>query len=320
MDNETQLWAWFLFHAGFAPQRAKTLLAAWEQRDLTLRDVLEKPSPQTNVPGITPDEVSKLRPPHKLPDITALRWNEALYPVGLHHLPLQLRPALLFYRGELSLLLRPIVYLMPGPLDAETYELLQETVGILLGENLLLAAFRESPQATVLMEEMAASEGEALLFAGQGLAQLILWEQEQALLQDRRLLILSPLPPHAPANPAWDDVLQQVATAAALRRVCSNTTTPLPASPATVPTLLLTANAVPHLPDGVHVAASAVEALMWLTEIPAAPVSAPQQMTSALDLTAELPMTPPPTPAEALQVLEKGGRVPEVLKKRLLGH
>ncbi len=320
MDNETQLWAWFLFNTGLAPQRAKTLLHEWEQRDLTLRAVLEKVPAQASALGLTAEEVAKLRPPHNLPDVAALRWNEPLYPMGLRQLVFKLRPALLFYTGELSLLMRPIIYLMPGPLDDDTQELLQETVGILLGENLLLAVFRESPQAALLLEEMAASEGEALLFAKQGLTHLTLPDQEQALLSDGRLLILSPLPPTAPSNPAWDDVLQQVAASAALRRVCSSATT-LPVDPdAAASTLLLAANTTTRTPRGIHVAGSAVEALTWLTELPPAPVNAAQpQMTPSPGLTAELPTDPPPTPAEALRVLEKGGRVPEALRKRLFG-
>jgi len=269
MADETQLWAWFLFSAGFAPQRAKTLLSAWDQRGLTLRDVLQALPAQAAALGLTPEEAAKLRPPHELPEVAALRWNEPLYPLGLHQLPFKLRPALLFYTGELSLLMRPIIYLAPGPLDDETRELLQETVGILLGEKLLLAASRESPQAALLLEEMLASEGEALLFAKQGLAHLTLPAQEQALLQAERLLILSPLPPATPPNPAWDDVLQQVAVGAALRHVYSHAT-----------------------------ALDKVEG-----------------NTNAL----EPPNDPPPSPAEALRVLEKGGRVPEALKKRLFG-
>lgn len=315
MDNETQLWAWFLFSAGIAPQRAKMLLSEWEQRDLTLRAVLDKLPAQAGALGLTPDEAAKLRPPSDLPDVTAVRWNEAHYPLGLRQLPFKMRPALLFYTGELSLLLRPIIYLTPGPLDDESQELFQETVGILLGENLLLAAFRESPQAVLLLEEMAASEGEVLLFAKQGLAQLVLPEQEQALLQAGRLLILSPLPPTASPNPAWDDVLQQVAAGAALRKVYSSATT-LPTDPdAANSTLLLAASAPPRTPPGIHIAGTAIEALMWLTELPAAPVNAPPSSS----FTSEPLPGPSPTPAEALRILEKGGRVPEALKKRLFG-
>lgn len=319
MADETALWTWFLFHAGLSPQRAKTLLESWDQRGLTLRAVLEALPPQANALGLTPEEAAKLRPPRDLPDGAALRWNEPLYPLGLRQLPLKLRPALLFYTGELSLLMRPIIYLAPGPLDAETQELMQETVSILLGESLLLAAFRESPQAALLLEEMTASEGEALLFAKQGLARLTLPEQEHALVQAGRLLILSPLPPTTPPNPALDDVLQQVATGAALRTVYNS---PPEKTEPGVTALLLTASPTAHAPQNLRVVTHAAEAALWLTERPVAPANAAlptPTAASSFDLTADPPTDPPPTPAEALRVLEKGGRVPEALKKRLFG-
>jgi hypothetical protein len=329
MANETQLWMWFLFNAGLTPQRAKTLLAMWDQRGLTLRAVLDTLPAQINALGLTPEEATKLHPPHALPDVDALRWNEPLYPIGLHQLPFKLRPALLFYTGELSLLMRPIIYLAPGPLDDETRERLQEIAGILLGENLLLATFRESPQAILLLEEMVASEGEALLFAKQGLEHLTLPEQEQSLVHDGRLLILSPLPPSTLSNPAWDDVLQQVAAGAAMRCVYSSATTldkTEVGTNALANALLLSASPSPPTPQGIRVVTNAAEAALWLTEPPTAPIGTLQPtaaMPSAppsLELAAEPPSDPPPSPAEALRVLEKGGRVPEALKKRLFGN
>ncbi len=322
MPDETQLWTWFLFDAGLAPQRAKTLLSAWDQRGLTLRDVLDALPAQANALGLTPEEAAKLRPPAPLPEVAALRWNEPLYPMGLHQLPFKLRPALLFYTGDLSLLMRPSIYLAPGPLDAETRELLQETVGILLGENLLLAAFRESPQAILLLEEMIASEGEALFFAKQGLAQLALPDDEQALVQAQRLLVVSPLPPTASPNPAWDDVLQQVAAGAAMRCVYTDATA-LTKIEGNVNALLLAASPGTRAPQGIRVVTNAAEVALWLTELPATLVSVAQQPaimpSTSSELTAEPPTDPPPTPAEALRVLEKGGRVPDALKKRLFG-
>ncbi|MGC9393338.1 MAG: hypothetical protein ACP5J4_00625 [Anaerolineae bacterium] len=328
MANETQLWMWFLFNAGLTPQRAKTLLAMWDQRGLTLHAALEALPAQAKALGLTAEEASRLHPPHELPDVAALRWNEPLYPMGLQELPAKLRPALLFYAGELSLLMRPIVYLAPGPLDAEIQELIQETVGILLGENLLLATFRESPQANLLLEEMITSEGEVLLFAKQGLEHLTLPEQEQALLQNGRLLLLSPLPLTARPNPAWDDILQQVAAGAAMRRVYSSTATldkTEVGTNALANALLLTTSPGTHTPQGIRVVTSAAEAALWLTEFPAAPISTIEQTKTipspppSFGLTSEPPTDPPPSPAEALRVLEKGGRVPEALKKRLFG-
>ncbi len=323
MADETQLWMWFLFNAGLAPQHAKTLLSAWDQRGLTLHAILEALPAQANALGLTPEEATKLHPPHHLPEITALRWNEPLYPMGLHQLPFKLRPALLFYIGDLSLLMRPIIYLAPGPLDAETQELLQETVGILLGESLLLATFRDSPQTAALLEEMIASEGEALLFAKQGLAQLKLPEQERILLENGRLLVVSPMPPATPSNPAWDDVLQQVAASAAIRCVYSHAAA-LDKVENSANAILLAAAPGIRAPQGVRVVTNAAEAALWLTELPTAPLNAPQHsatttVSASLELAAEPPAGPPPTPAEALRVLEKGGRVPDALKKRLFG-
>ena len=330
MADETQLWAWLLFNAGLAPQRAKTLLASWDQRGLTLRAVLDALPAQADALGLTPEEVATLRLPRELPDVAALRWNEPLYPMGLHQLPFKLRPALLFYTGELSLLMRPLIYLAPGALDADTQQVLQETVSILLGENLLFAAFRESPQATLLLEEMGASEGEALLLAMQGLAHLKRSQQEQTLLKEGRLLILSPLPPAAPPNPAWDAVLQQVATGAAMRRVYSDPaileSTENDAN-ALVNALLLTASSKTRAPRGVRIVTNAAEAALWLTELPAAPVGGAQPAlaqttvmpSASFELAAEPPAGPPPAPAETLRVLEKGGRVPEALRQRLFG-
>ncbi len=316
MDNETRLWAWFVFHAGLSPQRAKALLSEWEQRGLALSAALEQLPAQAKTLGLTPDEAAKLRSPRELPDVHAVRWNEPHYPPGLHHLPLKVRPALLFYSGEVSLLLRPIIYLVPGPLDAATRELLQETIGMLLGENLLPAAFRGSPQAELLLEEMASSEGEALLFAGEGLAQLAPSEREQTLIQAGRLLLLGPLPPATRANPAFDEVLQQVATGAALRRVYTHLAS-VPDDPAVAAgALLLTATVPSRMPRGIPVAESAVEALTWLTEIAIPPSPTPPTPQLAAE---PLYDAPPPTPEEALRVLEKGGRVPAALKKRLLG-
>lgn len=322
MTDETRLWAWFLFNAGLAPQRAKTLLSAWDQRGLTLRAVLDALPAQANALGLTPEEAAKLHPPHELPEVIALRWNEPLYPMRLHQLPFKLRPALLFYSGDLSLLMRPIIYLAPSPLDDETRELLLETVGILLGENLLFAAFRESPQAALLLEEMIASEGEALFFAKQGLAQLALPEGEQALVQAQRLLVISPLPPATPPNPAWDDVLQQVAVGAAMRCVYTDAAA-LTKIEGNANSLLLAGSSGIRAPQGIRVVTNAAEAALWLTELPTTPTNvaqpSPTMPSAALELAADPPAGPPPSPAAALRVLEQGGRVPDALKKRLFG-
>ena len=154
MENETQLWTWFLFGGALSTHRAKTLLAEWEQRGFKLGDVLQQPTTRAAQLGLTGEEASKLRVPTNLPDVSALRWNEPRYPYGLHNLPFKLRPSLLFYSGDANLLIRPVVYLAPDVISENDQEVLQEVIGMILGENLLLAAFHDSPQAALLLEEL----------------------------------------------------------------------------------------------------------------------------------------------------------------------
>jgi hypothetical protein len=213
-----------------------------------------------------------------------------------------------------GLLMRPIIYLAPGPLTEEVKELMQETVGMLIGENLLLAAFEESPQAAILLEEISASEGEVLIFARQGLEQYTLSEQEHTLLDAGRLLKITPLPPGTHLNPAWNPVLEQVASASAARCVFSGTQSLPEKLPATASILLTTISAAQSY--NIQVATNAAEVLTWLLDIPTPVAPSPQPPTS---IAAEPALEPPPTPEEMLRTLEKGGNVPEALRRRLLG-
>ncbi len=326
--DETSLWAWFLFRGGLPAQRAKALLAEWAAQQLTLAAALEGLPARAADRGLTPDEAARLRPPASLPTVRALRWNEALYPRRLHSLPLKVRPALLFYLGETSLLLRPIVYLNPDILTPENEEALRELISLLLGEYFLPAAFYGTRQAELLLEELAASEGDLLLFARRGLAELSLTEFERTLLTAQRLIIMTPLPPETPPNPAWDAVLAQVALATA--GYCVTVTPPAAADPLLTPTVLLSSASRLTLPAHVHAFSDAAEAVQWLTEgldaalPPSAPVAAQRESAwvdaplDAAPLGESLPPEPLP-PAEALRLLEARGQVPEVLRKRLLG-
>jgi hypothetical protein len=330
--DETSLWAWFLFRSGLPAQRAKTLLTEWTAQNLTLAAALEGLPARAAARGLTPDEAARLRPPAQLPAVRALRWNEALYPRQLYSLPLKLRPALLFYLGEVSLLMRPIVYLKPDALSAADEDLLRELISLLLGEYFLPATFHGTRQAELLLEELADSEGELLLLARRGLADMPLTEPERTLLAAQRLLVATPLPPETLPNPAWDTVLFQVAQSTAA--YCVTTTPPTAADPQSPPTVLLSAASGMTLPAYVHTVADAAEAAQWLTDglsaalPPAAPTSEwrgaaesawAEPPLDASPLGESLPPEPPPPPAEVLRLLESGGHVPEVLRKRLLG-
>ncbi len=101
--EETALWFWLLFESGLPRAQAKRLLAALPP-ERPLRAWLEtvRRSPQRW--GLTPAEGARLHPPDRLAPTAALRWNEATYPPGLRPLPPERRPALLFFRCNLQLL------------------------------------------------------------------------------------------------------------------------------------------------------------------------------------------------------------------------
>lgn len=319
MHDEAALWAWFLFDSKLPPQRGKVLLERWESEGRSLRAVLAALPGQAIALGLTPDEAALLHPPAVLPPVTALRWDEPLYPAGLHRLPLKVRPALLFYRGAVQALQRPVVYLPPAPLTTPERETAHELIAQLLGEGFLPAAFQGSPQAELLLAEMADAEGETLLFARCGSAQLMLAGAEAALLEAGRLLLVSPLPPTAAANPAWDALLEQLAAAMAYRLIL----TAAPQASALASELhgrVLYIAAEPPAapcPPGMQLATEPSEVLFWLAASVTGPAAAPAA-ESLYDLpTVELP---PLAPEEALQTLAGRGRVPEVLRQRLLAR
>jgi len=319
MHDEAALWAWFLFDSKLPPQRGKVLLEHWASEGRTLRTVLAALPGQAAALGLTPAEAALLRPPAARPPVTALRWDDPLYPDGLRHLPLKVRPALLFYRGAVQALQRPVVYQPPAPLTALERETAHELIAQLLGEGFLPAAFQGSPQAELLLAEMADAEGETLLFARCGSGQLELAAVEAALLEAGRLLLVSPLPPTAAANPAWDSLLEQLAAAVAYRLIL--TAAPqMDALPADWHGRVLYIAAEPPAtpcPPGIQFATEPGEVLFWLAASVTEP-SAPPAAEQAYDLpTVDLP---PLAPEAALQTLEGQGRVPEVLRQRLLAR
>jgi hypothetical protein len=317
------LWYWFLFESNLSTQRAKTLLADWQKRDLSLEDVLTRLPQGANSLGLTPQEARQLRPPASISSSSAapdaVGWDEPLYPNGLRDLPLSHRPALLFYRGARAPLQRPILYLPPAPLetaDEGTHELLQETLGIVLGEEYLPAAFHGSEQAMLLLDAMRATAGDVLLFTYAGLENIDLSKRERAYLADERLVLATPLPPQTPAKPAWEPLLHQTAEAAAARCLGHDLASIQQNEKLRRPTLLIR-NEAPErdLPAHIHVAATPTDVLLWL----AGASEAPEPASAGADDLIAAPSEPPPTPEETLRILEAGGDVPDAIKKRLLG-
>lgn len=320
--RDIALWYWFLFESKISTQRAKTLLADWQKRDLILEDVLARLPQEAKLLGLTPQEARQLRPPASFSSSSAapdaVTWDEALYPNGLRDLPLSHRPALLFYRGARAPLQRPILYLPPAPLDADdeaTQELLQETLSIVLGEEYLPAAFHGSEQATLLLDAMRANAGDILLFTYAGLENVELSKRERAYLADERLILATPLPPQTPANPAWEPILHQTAEAAAARCLGHDLAGIRRNEKLRRPTLLIR-NEEPEgaLPAHIHVAATATDVLLWL----AGASEAPDPASAGADDLIAAPSEPPPTPEETLRILEASGDVPDAIKKRLL--
>jgi len=312
VDRETQLWYWLLYKEGLTTARAKSLLETWRTQGITLEAALAALPESALAAGFSDAEIAALRPPERLESVAAIRWNEPLYPSRLLQLEAKSRPALLFYRGDPRLLARPLLVVPPAPLHDAAAALLQEALSQLLGEGMLPAATRGAAQATLLLGELADSEGEALLFVRQGLETLELSPQEQRFLAEGRLLLVSPLHPDATANAKWDASLLQVELGAAELLLWVSATAPIGSLPATR-TLWLTPTppAVTPLP-GLQITDEPGEVLLWLSqsggEPPAPPAEAP--------LTA--PPLPPLPPAEALRILERGGAIPEVLRRRLL--
>jgi len=125
-------------------------------------------------------------------------------------------------------------------------------------------------------------------------------------------LLVSPLHPGATANAKWDASLLQVELGAAELLLWVSATAPIGSLPATR-TLWLTPTppSVTPLP-GLQITDEPGEVLLWLSQSGGEP-PAPS---------AEAPLTAPPLPplppAEALRILERGGAIPEVLRRRLL--
>jgi len=305
--DPTALWHWFLFQSGLPTQRAKALLDTWQAQALPLAEALAAPA---QAPGLTSAERQQLQPPATLPSVQALRWDEYLYPAQLRALPLALRPALLFYQGDVTLLRHPLLYLPPGMFTEAERQRAREVCALIVGEGDLPWAIHGSESAQLLIATLQESEGQLALLSPCGLELLQLNAAERQLLADDRLLLLTPLPPTFAANPALDKVLEQIAGAAATRCLLIGDEQ----------RVLIEGKPTLHLTTEAH---DPAEALVWLAEGIAAAATPPSSPPPAPTTTsAELgdpPTEPPPTPQETLQLLQQGGRVPPALRRRLLG-
>lgn len=313
-EESAELWYWLLFESPLGTQRAKQLLARWHEEGWRVEEVLETLPDGAESAGLSLEEARKLQIPVEPPSVEALPWSASSYPQGLHALPLRLRPALLFYGGSRSLLARPLLYLLPTPLKEEERELLRETAALLLGERVLPAALHASDQAAVLLEELAHTEGEVGLFVRSGLDEVALSAREEALLEAGRLLLLSPLPPGTAHNPDLNPLLEQVEEAAAQHTLLVSATPPSDADDRTTEVLWIAppsteeSDAIP----GVQRLSDPAALLLWLAGLQAdtpAPASDP--------IVEALASEPPPSPEETLRILEQGGHVPEILRRRL---
>jgi hypothetical protein len=350
--DETALWAWFLFRSGLPTARAKALLEGWTSRGLTLRQALTLSRAEL---GISAQEAARLHPPAELPLVTALRWDNGYAPAhelgrGLLSLPLKLRPGLLFYAGDPALLNRPLVYLAPALLESEDRALLHEALSLLVDEPLLLGVYEQSAQVPVLLEEMAYSTGEAVIFARTGLDNYRPGALETSLIEKGRLVVVTPLPSQTAYQPAWDAVLQQVAVAAARRVLltgdAARTGAVIPGFegiPGLVaqrdPTSVLALAPVtpqPLVVPGLQATSMPTDVLLWVDPLfdtaslalaaseqgeaqngaahdDAAPYWVGPELTEML----EEELGPPPSAGEILDTLSKGGKIPEVLRRRL---
>lgn len=313
LDRETQLWYWLLYSGVLHTTRAKNLLSSWATEGLSAESVLDSLPATALQAGLNNAEASALKPPKTLETVTALRWNEALYPKGLLTLDLKLRPALLFYQGNPKLLERSLLAIPPAPTETTTTLLLQETLSQLLGDTSLPAALRGSAQATILLGELADSEGDALLFVRQGLGTIEITGEEQRLLNDGRLLLLSPLNPATPANAKWESALFQVELAAAEHVLWVSHESPdVSINKLTVLWLTPDPTSATSMP-GYRITDEPGDVPLWLLENTSLP--AVTDTTSFMEASSVLPPLPP---SETLRILERGGAIPEALRRRLL--
>ncbi|HEY89943.1 MAG TPA: hypothetical protein G4N98_09490, partial [Thermoflexia bacterium] len=159
---------------------------------------------------------------------------------------------------------------------------------------------------------------ELLLFARSGLEELTLTDAERALLAAGRLLLISPLPPATAPNPRWESVLSQVEAASATRYILTGAEPRLPLTSGTPrPTAWIHVGETEvELPAHVTPLHGAEELLFWLADTEEEPD--PLSTTTASTQGDRRATKPPTSPAETLEILQKGGQIPAVLRERLL--
>ncbi len=313
MSENTALWAWFLFASGLPASRAKALLERWQTQGVPLHAALQRLPHDATALGVAEDEAVRLRPPQNLPAVAALRWDEPLYPTGWQVLPLRQRPALLFYQGDVTLLGRPRLYFPPATLPEAAQELAQESLSLALGEVFVPLALRGSTQGDLLLEELQDAEGEAVLLAPQGLVTLVPTSSETRLLEAGRLLLITPLPPQAQPNPDWHALLEQLCGALASHWLLTAASVDADSVPTGVSVAWVTPDDAPA-PAGIHTLDSPADVPFWLAEAFSAAQVYPQPESPPEPVYTH---EPPLAPDEALRILQKAGRIPEALRRRL---
>ena len=308
MSEETALWAWFLFRSGLGLAQAKAVLARLErgERLATLLPALRRDPRRW---GLTPAQAARLHPPSQPTPVSALRWDEAAYPASLRRLPLERRPALLFYRGDPQVLRGPLCLFDEAPPADEG--LLDEALALLLDEWPTAAVWgsRAAERLVAALREMS---GTAILFVRQGLATFEPPAEVGGLVEEGRLLLLSFLPDTRLPSPRWAALLAETEAAAAAYLIHCGTEPPALA-PLASACLWLTAAPPAAPPPAVTVVTAPALLPLALADRPSRPAPASR------------PAVPEPeeerlSPQEALARLGAAGKVPDKLRRRLLGR
>lgn len=318
--SETALWAWLLFESGLKTLQAKQLLARLKPLGVALLDLVEMPASQLASLGLETFQTVLAQVPPTLKTYTALRWDALTYPKGLHGLSLSQQPALLFTRGAQELLHRPLCYFPPAETSPDIDELLPGIIELCFDSQLLPAVFAGSPQEKILLDVLTYGEGEGLVFLDRGVDRWAPGEAASRLLDNGRYLALSPMATEAPSNPGVLAILLRIACAAAERWVLAGAETDmvLPED-MTRPALWLAAS----LPSSailrnrdIQLGADIADAIQWF-QTDSTRVAAPLQPGVPL---VQDNILPPLPPEQALRILEMGGNVPEVLRRKLAGQ
>jgi hypothetical protein len=313
-ERETTLWHWFVFEGPLSTLRAKRCLDRWQERGLSLIEVLNRLPDQCRDVGLTWEEARQLQPPRSPASVQALRWNSPHYPDGLRDLSLKRRPALLFTRGNVELLARPMITFVPGRPNEDELAMLREAVGALMGENLLLTALADTVQAALLIEEMAYSDGEIMIVPTSGLDNTEISAVETRYIEAGRLVLATPLPPTMAADPVLEPLLQQITSAAASRRILSTASDTYDAGTPPRPTLVLTPTPPPASESPrLQFTDNAADVLLWVQDPEQDLTGGPLPSAEPRDK----PTGTPLSPEETLSLLEQGGDVPPALRARL---